>query len=65
MAYFDSQADQIIVEETATGWKVTGQSRVTASIHGSVRHVWPLKTVLPIQRVVGQLQIMAAVVTKY
>lgn len=65
MAYFDSQADQSIVEETSTGWQVTGQSRVTASIHGSARHVWPLKTVLPIQRVAGQLQIMPAVVTTY
>lgn len=65
MAYFDSKEDQIAVVKTSNGWQLTGQSRVTASIHGSARHVWPLQTVMSIERIAGRLQIMTAVVTTY
>lgn len=65
MAYFDSKEDQIEVVKTTDGWQLTGQSRVTASIHGSARHVWPLQTVMLIGRLTGRLQIKAAVVTTY
>ncbi|MFC6202156.1 nuclear transport factor 2 family protein [Lactiplantibacillus nangangensis] len=65
MAYFDSQEDQIEVVKVGDGWRLTGQSRVTASIHGSARHAWPLRTVMSIQRLAGRLQIMTAIVTTY
>ncbi|CAJ1228110.1 nuclear transport factor 2 family protein [Lactiplantibacillus xiangfangensis] len=65
MAYFDSQEEHVTVDKLSDGWQVTGENRVTASIHGSTRHAWPLKTVMSIQRLAGQLQITAAVVTTY
>jgi len=65
MHYFKSEEQQVAIKATADGWQLTGQSLVTASIHGSGRHAWPLNTVMPIKSINGQLQIMQAIVTTY
>lgn len=65
MHYFKSEEQHIEITATDGGWQLIGQSLVTASIHGSGRHPWPLNTVMPIKSVNGQLQIMQAIVTTY
>lgn len=65
MRYFSSIEDRVTVTPEADGWRVTGQNRVLASIHGSGRHEWPLNTEMTVHQIAGQWQIMAAVVTTY
>jgi len=65
MHYFSSVEDHVTMIATATGWQVTGQNRVVASIHGSRQHEWPLNTVMTVEQVAGSWQVAAAVVTTY
>ncbi|WP_125582272.1 nuclear transport factor 2 family protein [Levilactobacillus cerevisiae] len=65
MHYFSSVEEHVAITAVATGWQITGENKVTASIHGSGRHEWPLHTVLRVQQVAGQWQIMSSVVTTY
>ncbi|WP_407888857.1 nuclear transport factor 2 family protein [Levilactobacillus sp. N40-8-2] len=65
MRYFSSVEDHVDVTVTANGWRVVGQNRVVATIHGSSKNEWPLNTDMTVQRRNGTLQIMAAVVTTY
>jgi hypothetical protein len=55
----------VAMRATASGWQVTGQNRVVASIHGSGRHEWPLNTVMTVSQIDGRWQILSAVVTTY
>jgi len=65
MRYFSSVEDHVTVTAVGDGWRVIGQNRVVASIHGSGKNEWPLNTDMTVQRVDGELQIMGAVVTTY
>lgn len=65
MRYFSSAEDHVVVTAIGDGWRVVGQNRVVASIHGSGKNEWPLNTDMTVQRVAGELQIMGAVVTTY
>ncbi|AKP66002.1 hypothetical protein ABN16_05070 [Levilactobacillus koreensis] len=65
MHYFSSIEDHVEMTATAAGWRVVGQNRVTASIHGSGKYAWPLNTVMVVEQVDGRWQIMSAVVTTY
>ncbi|WP_061776327.1 nuclear transport factor 2 family protein [Levilactobacillus senmaizukei] len=65
MRYFTSVEERVTVTKTATGWQVVGDNQVAASIHGSGRHTWPLRTVLTIERQTGPWKIQRAVVTMY
>ncbi|WP_158727537.1 nuclear transport factor 2 family protein [Levilactobacillus enshiensis] len=65
MHYFSAVEDHVEMVATATGWHIVGQNRVTASIHGGGKHVWPLNTVLVVERLDGRWQIMSVVATMY
>ncbi|TGD18356.1 nuclear transport factor 2 family protein [Levilactobacillus suantsaiihabitans] len=65
MHYFSSIEDHVAMRATTSGWQVTGQNRVVASIHGSGRHEWPLNTVMTVSQIDGRWQILSAVVTTY
>lgn len=65
MKYFASIEEHVDGQQTATGWHLVGQNRVTASIHGGGKYAWPLNTEMVIERVAGTWQIMSAVVTTY
>jgi len=65
MHYFKSVEDQVKAVATDQGWQVTGQNLVTASIHGSGSHAWPLKTVMNMKMIDGHLMIGQSVVTTY
>lgn len=65
MHYFSSVEDHVEMVSADEGWRVRGQNRVVASIHGSGAHEWPLNSEMIVQKIAGQWQIMSVVVTTY
>lgn len=65
MHYFSSVEDHVTMQSTATGWQITGQNRVVASIHGGGKYEWPLNMVMAVAQIDGRWQILSAVVTTY